>query len=68
MASIAVCVCPSNEGSVFGRLIAEMMVGLHDLYMSLIVVSSTLISDNNERVLQVGELEIVVDMFYLVVC
>ena len=46
MASIAVCVCPSNEGSVFGRLIAEMMVGLHDLYMSLIVVSSTWSSDN----------------------
>ena len=33
--------CPSNEGSVFKRLIAEMMVGLQELYISLIVVSST---------------------------
>ena len=33
--------CPSNEGSVFRRLIAEMMVGLQELYISLIVVSST---------------------------
>ena len=33
--------CPSNKGSVFRRLSAEMMVGLQELYISLIVVSST---------------------------
>ena len=33
--------CPSNEGSVFRRLIAEMMVGLQESYISLILVSST---------------------------
>ena len=37
--------CPSNEGSVFRRLIAEMMVGLQELYISLIVVSSTCSGD-----------------------
>ena len=38
--------CPSNEGSVLKRLIAEMMVGLQELYISLIVVSSTWIGDS----------------------
>ena len=33
--------CPSNEEYVFRRLIAEMTVGLQELYISLIVVSST---------------------------
>ena len=33
--------CPSNEGSVFRRLIAEMMVGLQESYISLILVNST---------------------------
>ena len=33
--------CPTNEGSVFRRLIAEMTVVLQELYISLIVVSST---------------------------
>ena len=37
--------CPSNEGSVFRRLIAEMMVGLWELYISLIVMSSTCSGD-----------------------
>ena len=37
--------CPSNEGSVFRRLIAEMTVGLQELYRSLIVVSSTCSGD-----------------------
>ena len=37
--------CPSNEGSVFRRLIAEMTVGLQELYISLIVVSSTYSGD-----------------------
>ena len=40
---------PSNEGSVFSRLIAEMVVGLQELYILLIVVSSTW-SGDNERV------------------
>ena len=30
--------CPLNEGSVLSRLIAEMMVGLHESYMSLMVL------------------------------
>ena len=41
MMSITVFMWPSNEGSMFKRLIAEMMVGLQELYISLIVVSST---------------------------
>ena len=38
-------ICPSNEGSVFRRLIAEIMVGLQELYISLIGVSSTCCGD-----------------------
>ena len=37
--------CPSNEGSVFRRLIAEMMVGLQESCISLILVSSTCSGD-----------------------
>ena len=43
---VLLCVCPSNEGSVFRRLIAKMMVGLQELHISLIVVSSTWSGDN----------------------
>ena len=48
--------CPWNEGSVFRRLIVEMMVGLQELYISLIVVSSTEVVILNEWLLQVGDL------------
>ena len=37
--------CPLNEGSVFSRLVAEMMVVLQESYISLIVVSSTCSGD-----------------------
>ena len=38
--------CPLNEGSVLRRLIAEMMVGLQELYISLMVSSSTCSGDS----------------------
>ena len=61
--------CPLNERSVFKIFIAEMMVGLQEFYISLIVVSSLGVVIASEWVLQVGDLEIVVaDMFYPVVC
>ena len=37
--------CPLIEGSVFKRMIAEMMVGLQELYISLMVSSSTCSGD-----------------------
>ena len=67
---VLLCMCPLNEGSVFKRLIAEMMVGLQELYISLIVVRVLPeVVVLSELVLQVGVLEIVVaNMFYPVVC
>ena len=53
---------------VFKRLIAKMMVGLQELYISLMVSSSNC-SGDRELVLQDGDLEIVVaDAFYPFVC
>ena len=43
---VLLCMCPLNEGPIFRRLIAEMMVGFQELYISLIVVSSTWSGDN----------------------
>ena len=40
------CMCPSNEGYVMSRLIAEMMEGLQEMYMSLMVSSSTCSGDS----------------------
>ena len=34
-------ICPSNEGSMFRRLIAVIIAGLQESYISLIMVSST---------------------------
>ena len=52
--------CPSKEGSVFIRLIADTMVGLQELYISLMLVSSTCSVD----ISWVGGLKTVgVDMF-----
>ena len=57
--------CPSNEGCVLRRLIVEMMVGLQESYISLMVSSSTV----SELVLQGNDSEtVVVDMFYPPVC
>ena len=45
MASVAIHVS-MNEGSVLSRLIAEMMVGLQESYMSLMGSSSTFSGDS----------------------